>query len=206
MKSKNLQFLLFGLVVLVGASLGLIDPLTASAVGFIGAVVTVKSTAITNADATPLVYNSAVVEKGNERISRAIVAIGNGDSIGSTYRLARVRSADKVNSILFWSPDVGTTVAADVGLYDTAAAGGAVVDADFYASAVSFASGPYNAVDVTYEALAAGGLIANGEKRIWEALGLTADPMKEYDITLTLTAASDAAATQLWQIGFTSGE
>jgi hypothetical protein len=45
-------------------------------------VVTIKSTAITNADATPLVYNSAVIEKGNERTSRAIVAIGNGDSIG----------------------------------------------------------------------------------------------------------------------------
>jgi hypothetical protein len=84
-----------------------------------------------------------------------------------------VRSSDKVNSILFWAPDIGTTVAADVGLYDTAANGGAVVDADFYASAVSFASGPYNAVDVTYEALVAGGSLANGEKRIWEALGLT---------------------------------
>jgi hypothetical protein len=132
--------------------------------------------------------------------------IANGDSIGSTYRIARVRSSDKVNSILFWAPDIGTTVAADVGLYDTAANGGAVVDADFYASAVSFASGPYNAVDVTYEALAAGGSLANGEKRIWEALGLTTDPMKDYDIALTLTAASDAAATMFWQVSFTSGE
>src|SRR5690349_8564496 len=97
------------------------------------AVVTIKSTAITNADATPLVMNGAHIEKGNERVSRAVVAIGNGDSVGSTYRVARVRSSDKVNSILFWAPDIGTTTAADVGLYDTAAAGGAVVDADFFA-------------------------------------------------------------------------
>jgi hypothetical protein len=170
------------------------------------AVVTVKSTAITNADATPLVYNSAAIEKGNERISRAIVAIGNGDSVGSTYRVARVRSSDKVNSILFWAPDIGTTTAGDVGLYDTAAAGGAVVDADFYASAVAFNAGPYNAVDVTYEALAAGGSLANGEKRIWEALSLATDPMKEYDITITLTGAADAAGTMYWQVDFTSGE
>lgn len=171
-----------------------------------GAVVTLKSTAITNADASPVVYNTCNVEKGNDRISRAVVNIANGDSIASTYRMARVRSSDKVNSILFWAPDIGTTVAADVGLYDTAANGGAVVDADFFASAVSFATGPYNAVDVTYEALVAGGSLANGEKRIWEALGLAADPFKEYDITLTLTAASDAAGTMYWQIGFTSGQ
>lgn len=173
-----------------------------------GAVVAVKSTAITNADASPVVFNSANIEKGNDRISRAVIAIGNGDSIGSTYRIARVRSSDKVNAILFWAPDIGTTTAGDVGLYDSTANGaaGAVVDADFYASAVAFSSGPYNAVDVTYEALAAGGSLANGEKRIWEALGLSADPNKDYDIVLTLTGAADAAGTMYWQVSFTSGQ
>lgn len=170
------------------------------------AVVTLKSTAITNADATPIVFNSPSVEKGNERISRAVVAIGNGDSIGSTYRIARVRSSDKVNALLFWAPDIGTTTAGSVGLYDTTANGGAVVSAAFYASAVAFNAGPYNAVDVTYQALAAGGSLANGEKRIWEALGLAVDPMKDYDIAITLTGAADAAGTMHWQVGFTSGE
>jgi hypothetical protein len=36
---------------------------------------------------------------------------------------------------------------------------------------------------------------ANAEKRIWEALGLTADPKIMYDVCTTLTAAADAAGT-----------
>jgi hypothetical protein len=171
-----------------------------------GAVVALKSTIVTNLDATPAVLNTANLKKGNLREDCALASITNGDNIGSTYRLTRIRSSDRVSSIKFWAPDIGTTVAADLGLYDTPGNGGAVVDADFFASAVSFASGPYVAVDVTFEAGAAGGDITKGEQRIWEALGLTTDPMKEYDVAWTLTAASDATAQVLTRIQYVSGE
>jgi hypothetical protein len=170
------------------------------------AVVALKSTAITNSDATPAVFNTANNHKGNIRESQGLAAIGNGDSIGSTYRIARINSSDRVSSIKIWAPDIGTTVTTDVGLYDTAANGGAVVDADFFASAVALNAGPYVALDVTFEAGAAGGNIANAEQRIWEALGLTADPFKAYDVTFTLTAASDAAGTALVRVQYVSGE
>jgi hypothetical protein len=74
------------------------------------------------------VLNSGNIHKGNLRESQGIAAISNGDSIGSTYRVARMRSSDRVSSIKIWAPDIGTTTAADVGLYDTAANGGAAVD------------------------------------------------------------------------------
>lgn len=170
------------------------------------AVVNVKSTAITNSDATPPVLNSANIHKGNLRESQGIASLTNGDNIGSTYRVARLRSSDRVSSIKFWAPDIGTTAAADLGLWDTAQNGGAVVDQDFFASAVSFATGPYVGVDVTFEAGAAGGDQANAEKRIWEALGLSADPYKDYDLTWTLTAASDATAAVLTRVAYVSGE
>lgn len=165
-----------------------------------------KSTAITNATATPPVINSANIEKGNLRESQGFANIVNADSIGSTYRLARIRSSDRMSQILLYAPDIGTTTAGDLGLYRTNADGGAVVDVDFFASAISLNGGALNGSDVTFEAGAAGGLITNGEKRIWECLGLTADPYLEYDITLTLTGAADASGTALFRFRFVSGE
>ena len=162
------------------------------------AVVALKSTAVTNANSTPRVQNPAGIQNGVVKRSQGFAAIGNGDSIGSTYRIGKLRSSDYVDRLRIVSADIGTTGAADVGLYDvlTHTNGGTVVDADFFASAVSFSGGAIDS-DITFESGAAGGILTNGEKRVWEALGLTADPHKEYDLALTLTAASDAAGTIL---------
>jgi hypothetical protein len=171
------------------------------------AVETRKSTAITNATATPPVPNSANIQNGNLRESQGFAGIVSADSIGSTYRLFRIRSSDRVSYIRVYSPDIGTTTAGDLGLYDkNDVNGGAVVDADFFASALSLNGGALNGVDLTFEAAAAGGLIANAEKRVWECLGLSADPFKEYDVTLTLTGAADASGTALFRMQFVSGE
>jgi len=56
------------------------------------AVVAVKSTLITNADATPVVFNSPRVDGGPERVAVATADITSGDSIASTYRMFRVPS------------------------------------------------------------------------------------------------------------------
>lgn len=171
------------------------------------AVVTLKSTAITNATATPRVANSANIERGNVRASQGLAVIANGDSVGSTYRLFRIRSSDRLEALRLWAPDIGTTTAGDVGLYNVDdVSSGAVVDADFFASAVALNAGPYVATDITFEAGAAGGLITNAEKRVWEALGLTSDPSREYDVTLTLTGAADAAGTAVFRALIVSGE
>jgi hypothetical protein len=171
------------------------------------AVVNLKSTAITNATATPMVPNSANIANGNLRESQGFAVIANGDSATSTYRLGRIRSGDRMSEIKVYSPDIGTTTAGDLGLYDKSDVNaGAVVDVDFFASALSLSGGALNGVDITFEAAAAGGLITNGEKRIWEALGLSADPHNEYDVVLTLTGAADAAGTALFRWRFVSGE
>jgi hypothetical protein len=159
------------------------------------AVVTVKSTAITNRDSAPRVLTPSYIERGTVLTSVAIVAIANGDSVNSKYLAVSIPSNARAVSVRLDAPDIGTTTAADVGLYDTTANGGAVVDQDFFGSAVALNAGPYVNLDVTFEAGAAGGSIANAEKRIWEALGLTADPNKYYDVALTLTGAADAAGT-----------
>jgi hypothetical protein len=157
------------------------------------AVVAVKSTLITNADATPVVLNNPRVDGGFERVSVATAAITSGDSVASTYRMFRVPSNAVMTDLRIYSPDIGTTTISDIGLYDTAAAGGAVVDADFFASALSLKDGALNGEDVLHEAAVF--TIANSGKELWDALGLTSDPHKFYDVALTLTGAADATAT-----------
>lgn len=166
------------------------------------AVVALKSTAVTNANATPRTQNSVGLEGG--KLVRAVNGFANvasGDSIASTYRIGKIRSDDFVDRIRVVSADIGTTTAADLGLYDllTHTNGGTVVDADFFASAISLSGGAID-TDATFEAAAAGGLYTNGEKRVWEALGLSTDPGKEYDVVLGLTAAADAAGTVLVRV------
>jgi hypothetical protein len=157
----------------------------------------IKSTAVTNSNATPRVINNIGVEGGNiVRAVNGLVTLTAAKSTGSTYRIGKIRSSDYVDRIrLTTLADIGTTVTADLGLYDllTHSNGGTVVDADFFASAVDLHTGAIDS-DVTFESGAAGGLITNGEKAVWDCLGLSSDPGKEYDVTLTLTADMDGAA------------
>ena len=155
------------------------------------AVVEVKSTLITNADATPVVLNSPRVDGAFEHVKVATAAITSGDSIASTYRMFRVPSNAVITDLRIYSPDIGTTTVADIGLY--AADGGAVADADFFASALSLKDGALNGTDVLHESAVFS--IANSGKELWDALGLTSDPSVSYDVTLTLTAAADATGT-----------
>jgi len=164
------------------------------------AVVNTKSTAITNADNTPADLNPDYQSRGVLREAVATLETANGDSIGSTYRLVRLWSGWRVSDVIVDSDDIGTTTAADVGLYRTAADGGAVVDADFFASALSLNGGALSNQNITHESGVVD--VANKYKRLWEQLGLSADPGVWYDVVATLTAAADAAATITLRVRF----
>jgi hypothetical protein len=150
-----------------------------------------KSGPITRRDAGTI-NNSRLVD-AFERSAAGTVETVNADSIGSTYRFFQVPSTARVSQILLWADDIGATTVADFGLYRTTADGGAVVDADFFASAVVLNAGPLNAVDITHES----GIfnIDDAEMALWQALNLPEDPKIFYDVAATLTAAADAAGT-----------
>lgn len=172
------------------------------------AVVTTKATAVTNADAATQTNNSQKIAGGRLRESVGTIEAVSGDSIASVYRLARVGSGVRISQIML-SCDAITTCAGDVGVYDVAAVnGGAVVDADFFASAQSLATALVN-TDVTHEADAAdagsGFGLADVEKPLWQALGLSADPNKLYDIAVTLTAAAGSAGTVSMKVRYVDG-
>jgi hypothetical protein len=117
--------------------------------------------------------------------ARGVCVVTNGDSIGSIYKFFTVKSNDVIRQILI---DNATTTAGagNIGLYRTTADGAAVVSVSLFAAALALTAN--RAVDITRQS----GTIteANMEKRIWELLGLSADPQLEYDVCLTLTAAA----------------
>lgn len=162
------------------------------------AVVTTKSTAVTNGDAFPQTLTPQKIDGGRLRERIGFVEATATDSIGSVYRLMRIKSGDRVSRLLL-SCDAITTAAGNIGIYDiTAVNAGAVVDADFFASAQDLSAALVN-VDVTHEADAAdagtGFGLADIEKPLWQALGLATDPGKQYDVAVTLTAAATGAGT-----------
>ena len=153
-----------------------------------------KSTAITNADATPVDLTGAYLQGGRVRESVGIVEAAGGDA-GSTYRFARVPSSARVCALWFASDDLGTGLTMDVGLYKTAADGGAVVDADLFASAIDVATAAVTETNVLHESGVIN--IDDSEKRLWEALGLTEDPKIMYDVVGTSNTAAATGTIKL---------
>jgi hypothetical protein len=149
-----------------------------------------KTNAITNLDATPIVRANPWVHGGNSKQFAGTVEAVNGDSIGSTYRFFRIGSWMRPVSLTLFC-DAVTGAAGDLGLYRTASDGGAAVSQALFASAQSIATAITAGTNIRFEQ----DDVANVEKRVWELLGLSADPNLEYDVTLTLTAAATAGGT-----------
>lgn len=154
------------------------------------AVVNLKSQQLTDMDAVPHVAVNSYQATGQLRDSVGSIAVTSGDSIASTYRLARVPSNARMSSLTLATTAI-TTCAGDVGLYRTTDDGGLVVDADFFGAAqtLAAASAGLNVIG--------GNIITpiNRTRRLWDLIGLTADPVTYYDIVITLTAAAGSAGS-----------
>ncbi len=138
-----------------------------------------KSGYITNREATPSVLSNS--QGGEVRRAWGVVEAAGGDA-GSTYRFCSIPSNARAITVRFASDDLsGAGATMDIGLYQTPANGGAVVDADFFASALDVATTAVAFTDITYERAAT--RIADAEKPLWEQLGLTADSQRDYDVT-----------------------
>lgn len=155
------------------------------------ATVSVSSTQITNRDASPRVLSNSRISRGPLLGSMGVCATSAADDIGSKYKFCSVPSNARIAQLLLSNSSLGTAGAMDVGVYQTTDNGGAVVDADFFASAVALTSAQSN-VDITSEANGANASIGKEdlEKPLWEALGLSADPKRDYDIVGTVTTAT----------------
>jgi len=172
-------------------------------------VVNTKSSSVTAYDTSRQSNVSQKIDGGRLREKVATIEAISTDSIASVYRFFRVQSSDRVSRLMLCN-DAITSMTADFGLYQTALNGGAVVDVDFFASVVSLATAALVNTDITHEAAVAAGAtqngeIANVEKRIWEVLGLTADPSISYDLCATAVAAPTANGTISLKLQYSDG-
>jgi len=165
------------------------------------AVVTVKSQQITDRDASPRVPVNGRISGGAIKRAVGAVTLTNGDSIGSIYIAVSVPSNAVVSSVKVTSPDIGTTTAADVGVYQTTQNSNTVVDANFFATALVLNAGAITKSEVAFQS----GVytMANAEKPLWEALGLSADSQRDYDIAMTATGAVNGTGVAILEVEYT---
>lgn len=155
------------------------------------ATVNTKSTAITNADASPRVSNNANIEAGKMRVSVGTVEIAAADDDGSVYRFVRVPSNARINSIRVFCDAITNGTSFTCGLYKISADGGAALSAACYATGFSLATAITTGTQIAFQNRD----IANVEKRVWEDGGLSADSYAEYDVCLVGTTVGTAAGT-----------
>lgn len=156
----------------------------------------VKSTPVTNADASPAVANTAG-EGGAAPLkstsSGAVTAVASS-STDATYQFCRVPSNAKIKTIIFESQaqaagtiDIGVYYATDglIGKPTSLLAANAI-DQDFFASAVAVTSLSQPTI-VTNES---GTYTPDKQNQpLWQAVGLTSDPGGNFDIVGTVVTA-----------------
>jgi hypothetical protein len=159
---------------------------------------TVKSTAISDAEAVPVTLAAGGTRGNKARVFTATIeaATTSLDEVGDVIKMLRVPSRLRIQSVVIFNDDLDShatpTLAADVGIFN--AATGTVKDADALASAITTLQAANTAgVEIMFEAHD----IADIGKTAWELAGYTTDPGVELDIGLTITtqAATAAAGT-----------
>ena len=163
----------------------------------------VKSTPITNLDATPIIYSNAGIGAPGALVSvSATITPAASDSTGSTYAMCRVPTSAILKHVWFTgqAQSAGTF---DVSVYysDSTTDGTAVANqgvvvpttgATFIADAIVNASAVAMTEVLGYGGTAAGWDPSMINKKLWDALGLTTDPGGFFDIYLVCT---DTAVT-----------
>lgn len=159
------------------------------------ATVNRNSSAIADMVATPKVLvNPTKGSAGRLREVAGTVTTAADDSSTSVGRFCRVPSNARISQVLLSTSAAASTAGAvDIGIYQTADNGGAVVDADLFGSAVALTSTKKENLDVTYES----GEYTMDEsvQPLWQVLGLTVDPNREYDVAYTITTTFNGGPT-----------
>lgn len=152
------------------------------------AVVNTKATAVNNADAVPVVATNRILTRGPVFAAVGQVAVAAADDDGSVFRFARIPSNARIISIRRTNTAITGGTSYGIGLYQTAANGGAAASASLFAAAQDLSTAGAQ-VEQRYTALS----VTTAEQRVWELLGLTADPQREYDVCALANTVGTAA-------------
>jgi hypothetical protein len=156
---------------------------------------TLKSPSITNRESTPKVFNNP--GSGNAGILRQVqgylASVTASLSATSVIRLCEIDAYAVVDSVEFASAAQGAGNFS-IGLYKTNADGGAVVDADFFASRIDAASAVVITA-VTNESTT--NTIAKQNQPLWQAAGVSTAPAPgtKYDVCATVDTTDVTTGT-----------
>lgn len=154
-------------------------------------IVNTKSASVTNRDAAPPVQNLAATDGGFSRISVGTVEVAAADSDASVFRICRLPSNAVITSAIRYNDAITGATDYDLGFYQTAANGGAEADKDVLADGVDINAGTVAGVEHRFTTANIDGV----GKRVWELLGLSADPNRDYDLCWTGNTVGSAAGT-----------
>ena len=154
---------------------------------------TLKSTAITNREATPRVLNSPGRGAPGRlhMVTVYLASVTAALSITSVIRMCEIPAYCVVKRVSFQSAAQGAGKF-DIGLYRTNGDGGAVVDQDFFATAVDCASA-VAITDVTNESTTY--TQAKQQQPIWQAAGMTTAPAPGTMLDVACVVASTDVTT-----------
>lgn len=161
-------------------------------------VVNVNSTQITNALATPPVLNNGYLSGGSDFTATDVCTMGASDSNNSTYRFFRIPSNAMITNLAVMNDanTSGTSYKGGVLLVNGGSTVVAGSDAIFFPSGTSMASARNIWTNLYFPAVAgASAAVANVNKRVWELLGLSADPNAIYDVVITAVTAGSAGGS-----------
>jgi len=162
----------------------------------------VKSTPITNFDASPILTPTSGGQGGPARLMHSdgystAVASSSADA---TYQLVRLPSTAKVKRITFES-EAQTAGKFDIGVYyatdgrvgkATSLLAAAAVDQDFFATVIDCASA-VGRTDITNESTTY--TLDKRSQPLWQAAGLSADPGGNLDICATVKTTAVTTGT-----------
>ena len=101
----------------------------------------------------------------------------------------------RISELLLTAADATTAGAVHIGLYRTPENGSAVVDVDFFASALALTGGPFADSDQKNESGTY--TLLKQQQPLWQAVGEAADPGGEYYLCLTYSTTGNAAPTEV---------
>lgn len=174
------------------------------------AVVNTLSTTVANYNAQPRILTSGYLAGANDTVCTSVVQLGAGDSIASTYRMGFISSGVLIEDIKIVN-DATTAGTFQIGLYNntqqpctvvvagvvTTSAPGAVPVTNanvIFGTGVTTGSAKTTWTSVYAPTILAATITAsNVGLRLWELLGLDADPFYEFHLVLTATVAVTAA-------------
>ncbi len=162
----------------------------------------IDSTIISNRAASPRVANDPWNDAQIKSTGAGSVEVSTATDIADELRFFRVKSNAVIKQVLLSCDAVAVGGAIDIGVYRTDDDGGAVVDADFFASAQVVTAALVDS-NVAHESAVYG--IEDKNKPLWEALGLSEDSQVWYDIAGTVTTDMGGAGTLMLEATYVDG-